>query len=466
MTANFKTPMTFFFMTLLLFSFSSNAFSQGLLDKLKKKGEEAINKSVDDILNGKKKTNKQSTENKKEENNISVTSNRRPVLSELKDEDFIQNSSTPLRDTANTRYRIARNLWIDIKGKYPNGYSPKWRFITYQSPLKLTTEDWVNPRSQTGVDEKNIWIGDYKGKAVIRFKAHFDCECFAEIITKDSISVLTENPQTYELGNFTRILNDRATGEPCNGGLYPQKNGGKAGKITLSANENGDLVMSMMMEYYTAPEKNVRVYNEQTRKYEFKEYVPSQVHYRYSANNITVDNEMSAEKATEIVRVEQEAKQKQKQYIANCKKQVDDLMKKIKQKYPQPECRECYVRERGMGLKTTPTKTLYTDGFGNEYIESGTDWDISSKLHIKNKCNYKLTFIGIQQLYDEERGYYFKDVACTMDANYEYYVEQGMFSALFTSLIGNNSDIYLQKEYDINSATVNSIQWIKVIRKQ
>lgn len=507
MSPKIKLQLITLFTAFLFFSFSTASYSQGgLLGKLKKKAEDALNRKVDSVANrilDPKKTDKpaesttnsdkttttsQPTSNNNSSENAGKTTTTtqpttntysvgntvlpntqtappiRPVNSEIKDEDLIQHKPTAPK-SGNTRYRIAKNLYIDMKGKYPSGYMPKWRFINYYSTIKFALENWIVPTASVQYDTKNIWIGDYKGKAVIRFKPHFNCECYADILVKDSVSVIDGVTQTYELGNFTSILNDRATGEPCVGGLQISNSNSKGGKMTLSTDENGDMKMDFMLEYYTAPQRNVNVYNKETKKKELIELVPPRVSYRYSAKNILVDNEMSAKAANDILSKELEAKRIRKEYLENSKKQIAELMTTIAQKYPQKDCRECYVRERSSGLKVTPTKTFYTDGYGNVYSESSSDWDISSKLYIQNKCNYKITFVGIKQLYQEGVGYYFTDVTATLDANYEYFVEQGMFSLLLTSMVGNNSDIYLQKEYDISSATVNSIQWIKVIRK-
>ncbi|MEI9911616.1 MAG: hypothetical protein WDO71_19375 [Bacteroidota bacterium] len=59
---------------------------------------------------------------------------------------------------------------------------------------------------------------------------------------------------------------------------------------------------------------------------------------------------------------------------------------------------------------------------------------------IQNKCNYPLTFIGIQQLYDEQNGYSLTEVTKTMEVGFSYSSDQGMMSSIFTSLIGAGSE--------------------------
>lgn len=454
MAAKFKYTLAFFLSSVLFLAINYTAGAQGLLDRIKRKAENVVNKKVDnkidEVLDGKKKTT--------EVNNNTIEKESpggRPKLSELKDADFIQNAQNPEYNPNNTRFRIAKNLMIDIAGKYPNGYVPRWRFINYNSPLNFTMENWINPGANTKQGTKNISIGDYGGKAVLRIDAFILCHCFADIVVKDSVNVLTENPQTFEINNFRRILNDRSTGEPCMPANNPNYAGGWAGKVTLSANKNGDITMDMMLENYTA-EKNTR-----------DGVKPSQVAIRYIAKGITVENEMSAEKATAIVVAEQEAKQRQKDYIAKTTKQADSLQKIIAKKYPQKDCRDCFVRSSNSSLQITPTKTAYRDGYGDVYVESGTDWDINTKTEIRNKCGYDLTFIGLQQMYDDEKGYYLMEVTKTMEKGYNYRSDQGAMASIFTSLVGGGSEfnIVVQDKYYPNYATVGAVQWLKVIKK-
>lgn len=480
--------MRIFIILVSFLLYHNYSFSQPPKQKLKEKLNRVLDKAIEEFIpdlnqinqNPTSNPNSGSTQNQRENPNkgksqgtllsaktIGAQTNdgKRPELSELKDEDFVQYPFRPQVDNKNTRFKVANNLYIEIKGRYPDGYLPKWRFINESSILKFRVEDWLNPRSQAGYDDQSIWIGDYKGKAVIRFKPHFNCECFAELDIKDTATVLMEEPQTYELVNFTKILNDRASGEPCIGGLYPQKQGGKGGKITLSANENGDLKIDFTIEYYTAPEQNVKKYNKETRKYEFKEFVPSQVHYRYTANGILADNEMSAERALGIVRAEEEAKKKLKDYLARTTKQADSLQKIIAKKYPQASAIDCFFSSTGSYISTKTVDQYYV--YSGDYAGSRTDWDINVKTVIENRCKSDLLFIGIKQLRDEEGGYYLTEVTKVMPAGYKYSSDQGAFAAVFTSLIGGGSEfsIKVQDKYYPSYASSGSTQWIKVIRR-
>ena len=373
----------------------------------------------------------------------------RPRLSELRDEDFIQNSSSPEEDPNNTRIPIAGNLMIDVAGKYPLGYKPAWRFITYKSQLSVTIEDWLRPQSQVSQGPAPLHIGDYGGKAVIRMSGGDGFDCFADLLIKSNFVVLTEVPQVFELGNFRRILNERSTGEPC---VSRNAKGGFGGKVALSANKNGDIVWSSMVESYTL----------ETR--DRKNTYPPQVHMRYIAKNITIENEMSAAKANATVVAEQEAKQRQKDYLAKMTEQGNALQKAILAKYPLAESRKCFQSSKGAYLSSNTVDQYYVNS-GN-YAGSKTSYDIKNVVEIKNVCNHPITFIGIQQQRDEAQGYFLSEVTKTMPAGYAFKSDQGMLGTVLSALAGGGSefDIVVQESYVPKYASLRSTQWIRVVK--
>lgn len=454
--------MTFFDQT------DAQGFFKKLKDKVNQKIDSSLNKKVDNVLNAPLKKDKAITPTEAPANNTNGASSTvatesspggRPKLSALHDEDFTQHTSNPPRSESNTRFRIAKNLLIDIKGKYPVGYAPRWRFISYSSPLSVDVENWYHPSSRATHQNYAISIGEYNNKAVVRLHPFMSCECFADIVVKDSFTVLTDQPQTFQLTNFRKILNDRSTGEPCRGnGNNPIVEGGFEGRLTLAANGNGDIALQFMLENYTAETKRRGKYNNAVRDYDYT-IVPSQVSYRYVANNITVENEMSAEKANGIIAAELEAKQKYADYVKKSQAQIEELMKVIKTKYPGFNCITCFSRTSSYGVQPTTTQTLWSNGA----VTEDHDWNVTNTMRIENKCDQELTFIGIQQLYDNENGYYYKDVTRKMEAKYFYQAQQGLFMSIFTSLAGIDGDVVVQPEYNISAARVNAIQWIRVI---
>jgi|GEM_PF-2283426 len=373
-------------------------------------------------------------------------SNKKPAeLTVIKESDFVQDPVPHKKSPNNTRFKIADNLKIDIKGKYPAGYVPKWRFIFEKSPLTFDIENYIVKRTNLAHENIPIAITSYNGKAVLRFSAFINAALYADIVIKDSLAVLTQTPQTFKLTNFQQIINDRPAGQryvSTNNNYFA---GGFEGKITLSANENGDITMNLLIEAFNGGSR-------------FKE---AGVSYRYLANNVNIENQMSAEKANGIVAAELEAKRKYADYIKKSEKQIAELMATIKTKYPGYNCISCFSRTSSYGAEPTTTKTLWSNG----EVTEDYDLNVTSTMKIENKCNQELTFIGIQQLYDAVNGYTYKDVTRTMEANYYYKVKEGLFMSIFTSVAGIDGDIRVYPEYNIAAARIGAIQWIRVMGK-
>lgn len=443
-------------------------FVKGEKDSVINKATNKINNKVEGILKptdsqspgSTGNTNQTPTTNPSNNNGVSTATDTRSAINES----AFTNRTTGGNKVPEgfSRLKIARNLAMDVKGKYPIGYEPKWRFISYNSKLKFNKEDLAHPTYNPPPSSFDLSIGDNKGKAVLRIKMYSLCECFADIVINDTLTVIGSAPQTFRLTNFQKIVNQMGSGEPCTSNFDDRyTGGGSQGQLTISANENGDLVMNIIIETYSKEWKQRGKYNSAKKQWDYS-VIPSSVSYRYTANNITVDNEMSPEKIAAIIKAEDEAKQRRKDFLAKSKKQVDSLMALIPKKYAGTECRSCFSNSRDYSINPVTHEYVYVNS-GN-YAGSETDYNLSTSLVVKNKCNYPITFVGIQQLFDNERGYYYVDVTKKMEANYEYESQQGMFSYLFTSLMGANQDIYLQQEYSIPGATLNSVQWLKVIR--
>lgn len=433
---------------------------QGKLDSLvNKKSNDAIDKTTNKVFGG---TNNSATA----QNAAATTDTSKkgaPLNTQILEKDLYQNTTNPPLDSNNTIIMIGKNLLINIKGKYPEGYAPKWRrVVDTWTELDFDKEDYVNPTTYVKHQSKSIALSGYEDKAILAFNAFSGCDCYAEIKI-DKFTVLTEKPQVFRVTNFKKVLNGKITGEKCRASYNSSVlNGGLEGKITLAANNNGDVTMDLMIENYSE-ETKTQFYDAATHGYPLKVH-PPEVTYRYLVNGIILNNDMSAEKANEIIAAEKAAKQKQIDFVNNSKRQVDSLMKVIAKKYTGTECRSCFYRSRDYSIDPKTTDYYYVNGGG--YAGSNTDYNMNTSLVIKNKCNYKITFVGIQQLYEEGKGYYYKDVTKTMDAGYQYSVQQGIFSFAFTSVLGMNKDFDLQEEYYIGGASLNSIQWLKVYRSK
>ena len=128
----------------------------------------------------------------------------------IKTSDLVQLPMTAPK-TGYSRIKLAGNLYIDIKGKYPEGFKPGWRFMDKMEELSFAVDDYVAPNSVQGRNSMRVGITDYKGKAIVQYSAFIGCDCMAEIDIKDSAAVIGEAKQTFRLIN---LLSSRNT---CNG---------------------------------------------------------------------------------------------------------------------------------------------------------------------------------------------------------------------------------------------------------
>lgn len=441
-------------------------------------GQIRLGQIIDEGINqierrSKRKSN--SERNRKPENSeeansqrstLNTNSNGRPLNTMISEEVIFEQSGNLKINPGYSRHYIAKNLAVDIPGIYPREYNPKWRMVDAASKTSFKVENLVNPQPNTQGKEFYLMIGDYKGKATIKFNPHFNCDCIATIAIKDSLNIITSTRQTFELIDFQKILNDKPTGEPCIGGLSNDilVQGGKGGLISLSTNEDGDLNASIIFEFYSAEERNVRKYNRETRKYENFEVFPSRVSYRFLANDLIIANEMTPSQANEIVRKEEIRKKELRDYEAKMTRQSDSLTKIITKKYNQTDCSKCFFNSTGSYIKSSQVDYYYAET--GDFARTSTEYDLNVVTEIKNLCKYPLLFVGIKQIHDEIDGYQLVEVTKVMPVSYHYASNQSAFTAAFMSVLGGGSEfnIRIQDKHYPKHARTGYTQWLKVIQ--
>lgn len=364
--------------------------------------------------------------------------------------DFFQSESFPKVNPQNTRYKITQNIAVDIKGKYPIGYEPRWQFFSYNGYLDFEVDNFIVKRPLSNAERKTISIGNYSGKTVVRFSAFIGADCVCDVEIKDTLNIISNTPQTFKLSNFRKIVNNNLTMDKCIGrSNYTQ--GGWKGKITLSSNENADINMDIVLENFQ---------NKVSK-------ATGSVSYRYNATGITVKNEMSAQNAIKLVEKERIEKEKRKNYVSKITKQADSIKVIIKEKFSQENVSKCFYSSSG-----TYIDTKYIDQY---YVRSGayagtkTEWDLNVRSTIENRCDHDLEFIGIQQLFDKQKGYYLKLVTKVMPKGYGYQIDQSAMSNAFMSILGlqkgSEFNFKLQDDFYPKYARVGLIQWLKVVRR-
>lgn len=149
------------------------------------------------------------------------------------------------------QFKVAENIYINIPGKYPNTFTPTWNYVR-------TINNSVDADSKTPVKVENfidnviydrlvnVFIGSYEGKAVI-FTNYAGGNLQIADIRVDQPTILTSNPQTFILENF-RLDYSKIRPEKFKSPIYSNF----GGRINLSTNSNGDLIMSYVLETYNA----------------------------------------------------------------------------------------------------------------------------------------------------------------------------------------------------------------------
>lgn len=406
------------------------------------------------------KAESNSNSNKKQSKKILPSSNR-PLYSDLENEDFYQMPGKPNEDKNKTRVKFVGNILVDIEGKYPAGYAPSWNILKDYVLTQFITENLTLPNPRPRIETFPIKLAENNGKAYIITKSNSG-ECYGEIVVKNDYSVISNTKQVFELANFKTILNERFSEEPCfrnTPNRYPFKD--FAGRISLTSDENGDIISNFLLEINSEETVIPRQYNKETREMETDVPQPSQVIQNYKYSNVLYSNNMSAKKAMEKENAELEAKKKYENYIKTSQTQIANLMKVIDKKYTGYDCKTCYYRNSQYGTETHRTKNVWSDGS----VDYDTDYSINNTMVLKNRCSQEITFVGIKQLYSDDRGYYYEAVEKKWPANFYQESTEGLLMSIFTSMTGLDGDIRLSSAFDIDKARVGGIQWIKIVGK-
>lgn len=356
-----------------------------------------------------------------------------------------------------TPFKIANNLELDIAGNYPKGYEPKWQYLSTMDRLDFVLEQFVNKYSPaTKKDTKNIFIGYYDGKAVVRFTQFVTCDCIADLDIKSGIARISTQQQTFRLVNFRKYMNGKASGEPCisSSNFYTQ--GGWKGYITLSGSPNGDLLMNLEFESYNGTDR----------------FTLGGMSFRWTAQNISIPNLMTPEKAkATIIAKENQRKESEARQIEYAREErkrdslfeieIKDSYAKVVKKqstFPKEEnAGNCLRIEKGSKyIPGTPSSSemlpeyrTNPDGSMGEthYIEvthTGKPGYYESYEGFKNTCNHTVSIKGIEKLRSKAGTIYFKDAS--------FQIPAGEIT---------NSIVLIENDYKANSAEIGSTHYYR-----
>lgn len=353
-----------------------------------------------------------------------ISGNANMANSQLRKSDYFQTTQVAAEKSGYTRHSIAGNLSVDIKGNYPKGYAPLWNYVSQWAPLTFHVDNYIAARSLSPTESRNIVIGEYKGKAVLGFNALTSCDCIADIAIND-IALLTNIPQTFKVTNFRKLQNGIVTESNCTGNtnnIYTA--GGFEGKITLSANENGDIEMSLLIENYRLADR----------------FSPAGVSYRYAAQQVNIVNKNTVAHALNTV------KQKWEQAIADSLARIEQerrraenernfelniqhsLSKVAKAQNAYPGNYACLKEDReekvdyGIEYETITEKFGTVDAAGNGRVDFDTyqrpvryAYTVKSE-GLRNTCNQATVIKGIRKLKSNRGTIYYEDASIRLAA--------------------------------------------------
>jgi hypothetical protein len=139
------------------------------------------------------------------------------------------------------RYDIAKGgLFVQVPGSYPQGYGPAWALNSSQRQPIATNRHNFLPRTSPSTETLFVRITDDQGRPVVEFSRRAMEPCDADI--SGLPQVITSSPQQFRLTNF-RFANSGLECQRGRSSTTPWQ-----GSITLSANANGDLSFSLVLD--------------------------------------------------------------------------------------------------------------------------------------------------------------------------------------------------------------------------
>ena len=311
-----------------------------------------------------------------------------------------------------TKVEIAKNLILNIKGKYPSNYKPIWNCVWNPRGIEYNLENNVvkHPIIKTEKIITNLESSD--NKATVFFDG-----CICDIKLPTQIVTINERPQTFELVNFRSIKNGLV--EPCK-----QKNpffkGGWEGKVTLSSNDSGDINMNLIISGFGDSRFKGRYLS-----------------YGWSLQNYVLQNQMTPKKALTVLTkkrndrisdsLDDVARQKviSENYrlfelsIKNSFSKVADIQMKFADKFNM-KCLKIVNESYTISGHSEPYSVQLFDRLGPIGYETRYRW-VSPRDVIregfKNTCTNTIYIKGIKKLVSYAGTVYYEDASIELKQN-------------------------------------------------
>lgn len=168
------------------------------------------------------------------------------------------------------RYDLVKNVFSIVVKENPIDRYARWDLIYKYVPISFSVENYVARNNLTSNQSFNVQLAPYKDKPIIWFNAFTTCNCIADIdVPKET--VINTTPQSFRLVNFRKFTQQGVAGGQCIGMSNMYFAGGWEGSITLSVDNEGNILISnMVLEAYRSA----------------NQFSARGVSYRYTAHNI------------------------------------------------------------------------------------------------------------------------------------------------------------------------------------
>lgn len=143
------------------------------------------------------------------------------------------------------RYEVAKGgLYVDLPANYPQGYGPMWS-LNGATPQQISTDRYnVLNRGPQGNATFFVKFRNENGRAVLELSQRGQPGCMADIAGLPQ--VINETPKSFQLVNFRYTNNQSPQCQRTLSSFDPWQ-----GRIILSANSNGDIRLSLVLDEAT-----------------------------------------------------------------------------------------------------------------------------------------------------------------------------------------------------------------------
>ncbi len=146
-----------------------------------------------------------------------------------------------------SRVSVVGNLFVDVRGTYPQGYGGKWIGVGAQTSVPVSQTWYVNRGEQRStIHQPIILASDSSGRAQFGFMVR-GVTCYGDITGVDGPVVITEAPQTFRLSNLHMLTPNWVAGCPITNTMN-----NFSGRVTLSADGAGDINIQSAVNVFNA----------------------------------------------------------------------------------------------------------------------------------------------------------------------------------------------------------------------